>query len=227
MMGCSSCVNTCWLWQTGEWLVEKAHADSKCCRCSQQGHDITLCVTLSLLPHVSKTHPLPHTSCDWLMQKRIWSLILLSEERQETKKKYDQECVHLSSNYPILCLQMGWLLDMLSNKATEANFGYSAYLCREELRRWFLGMETTLFRQRFRSETPESQVQTFFLTLPLLLFLLLQFGLSTLHEHYVNQLSQLVRQQLRWLTWGFAGGRGGLWKSASFLTKPLIQLSLR
>jgi hypothetical protein len=71
MMGCSSCVNTSWLWQTGEWLVEKAHADSKCCRCSQQGHDITLCVTLSLLPHVSKTHPLPHTSCDWLMQKKI------------------------------------------------------------------------------------------------------------------------------------------------------------
>jgi hypothetical protein len=88
---------------------------------------------------------------------------------------------------------MGWLLEMLSNKATKANFGYSAYLCREELRRWFLGMETTLFRQRFRSETPESQVQTFFLTLPLLL----QFGLPTLHEDYVNQLSQLVRQQLR------------------------------
>jgi len=142
----------------------------------------------------------------------------LSEERWETKKKYDQECVHLSSNYPILCLQIGWLLDMLSNKATKANFGYSAYLCREELRRWFLGMETTLFRQRFRSETPESQVQTSFLTLPLLL----QFGLPILHELYVNQLSQLVRQQLRWLTWGFAGGRGGLWKSASFLTKPLI-----
>jgi hypothetical protein len=179
MIGCSSCVNTCWLWQTGEWLVEKAHADSKCCRCSQQGHDITLRVTLSLLPHVSKTHPLPHTSCDWLMQKRIWSLILLSEERQETKKKYDQECVHLSSNYPILCLQMGWLLEMLSNKATKANFGYSAYLCREELRRWFLGMETTLFRQRFRSETPESQVQTFFLTLPLLLFFF--FSLVCLH----------------------------------------------
>jgi DNA primase large subunit len=79
------------------------------------------------------------------------------EERWETNKKYDQECVHLSSNYPILCLQVGWLLDMLSNKVAKANFGYSAYLCREELRRWFLGMETTLFRQRFRSETPESQ----------------------------------------------------------------------
>jgi hypothetical protein len=29
---------------------------------------------------------------------------------------------------------------------------------REELRKWFLSMETTLFRYRFRLETSESQV---------------------------------------------------------------------
>ena len=29
---------------------------------------------------------------------------------------------------------------------------------REELRKWFLSMETALFRHRFRLETPEAQV---------------------------------------------------------------------
>ena len=38
---------------------------------------------------------------------------------------------------------------------------------REELRKWFLSMETTLFRYRFRLESPESQVTSYPFTIEL------------------------------------------------------------
>jgi hypothetical protein len=71
--------------------------------------------------------------------------------------------------------------------------------CREELRKWFLSMETTLFRYRFRLESPDTQV------LPLYLHLIV-----------ANEKNNLCLNHCLFHSVPF---RGFLWVSFSFHTK--------